>query len=581
MRLAKSQRNNLLILASVLIPLLLYTATVWKVYQSILNENRRAALRTVQTLAQHARNVFETHQLVAERVNDRIKGMSWRDIGASDELQAYLAEIQLDYPQIEAIWLADRFGILRNASHRLPAKPVSIAERDYFQSLRHGKTPWHIGHIIQPLVLDKSNFNVAYRREGNNKGFDGVIVVTALPEYFSKFWKTAAPKPDNTIILMRTDGALLASYPAFPVGTAVLPPDSAHLAAISKKAAFGSYTATDPHDDIQRLYAFHRLEKYGLYIVYGTSRESIMAEWRRHALNYAILFLLATTALVLLARSNRQLLLEMEQRIERRTEQLSSLNNDLAAEIAVRKETEQKLLEAKRLEAIGQIAGGVAHEVRNPLNAILFVTEALFKEPVFTDNPALDEYMVHIRTQVRRLSHLMNDLLELGKPIPPSILRPVALAEFCREAFATLQLSDTVQADRLHLLIDGDTEGLLVLADRTKLQQSLINLLENALQNSPENSAVSLCLSRSVQSDVTGPIALLRIVDAGHGIPEELLPRLFEPFFTNRTGGTGLGLSLVKHYIDSMGGDVQITNNCPAPGCTARIRLPLIEGETS
>lgn len=581
MRLAEYQRYNFLILASVLIPLLLYAATIWKVYQSVLNENRRAALRTVQTFAQHARNVFETHQLVAERVNDRIKGMSWRDIGASGELQAYLAEIQLDYPQIEAIWLADRFGILRNASHRLPGKAVSIAERDYFQALRHGKTPWHIGHIIQPLVLDKSNFNVAYRRESTAKAFDGVIVVTALPEYFSSFWKTAAPKPDNTIILMRTDGALLASYPAFPADTAILPRDSAHLAAISGNTTFGTYTATDPHDGIQRLYAFRRLEKYGLYIVYGTSRESIITEWQRHAFNYGALFLLATTALVLLARSNRQLLVEMEQRIERRTEQLSSLNKDLAAEIAVRKETEQKLLEAKRLEAIGQIAGGVAHEVRNPLNAILFVTEALFKEPVFTGNSSLSEYMVHIRTQVRRLSHLMNDLLELGKPIPPSVLRPVALAEFCRELFVTLQPGDTVLADRLHLLIDGDAEGLQVLADQTKLQQSLINLLENALQNSPEQSAVSLCLSRSVQGDTGTPAALLRIIDAGHGIPEELLPRLFEPFFSNRTGGTGLGLSLVKHYIDSMGGDVQLTNNSPALGCTAQIRLPLIEGEIS
>jgi signal transduction histidine kinase len=69
--------------------------------------------------------------------------------------------------------------------------------------------------------------------------------------------------------------------------------------------------------------------------------------------------------------------------------------------------------------------------------------------------------------------------------------------------------------------------------------------------------------------------AVVRIIDTGKGIPEESLSRVFEPFYSDRRGGTGLGLSLVKHFIENMGGSVRIWNNVPPPGCTAELRIPL------
>jgi signal transduction histidine kinase len=100
------------------------------------------------------------------------------------------------------------------------------------------------------------------------------------------------------------------------------------------------------------------------------------------------------------------------------------------------------------------------------------------------------------------------------------------------------------------------------------LQQALLNLIENASQHSPRD--------RSVVVTVSGPFSgtvIVEVCDRGKGIAPEKLEKIFDPFFTTRTGGTGLGLPLVKHFIESMGGEVRIGNNDPPPGCTAKIVL--------
>ncbi|MDA8430986.1 MAG: PAS domain-containing protein [Geobacteraceae bacterium] len=240
---------------------------------------------------------------------------------------------------------------------------------------------------------------------------------------------------------------------------------------------------------------------------------------------------------------------------------------------------ERQLYQAKRLESIGQLAAGVAHEVRNPLNAILSITEALFRETEIEGNPEYEPYIQHIRTQVSRLANLMNDLLELGKPIPPVCLLPVQLYNLCRE---TIKLWDNSgSADKIPVLLtaDPDHSDLYVIADSIKLQQTVFNLLENAAQNSPKDASIELTISLPVISDTSNPFATILITDAGTGIPESNLNRVFDPFFTGRKDGTGLGLALVKHLIDNMGGSVRLYNNSPPPGCTAELHIPRVRKE--
>jgi signal transduction histidine kinase len=241
-------------------------------------------------------------------------------------------------------------------------------------------------------------------------------------------------------------------------------------------------------------------------------------------------------------------------------------------DITKHRHLENKLLQARKLETIGQIAGGVAHEVRNPLNAILSITEALFREKEFDNNPDFTPYMQHIRSQVNRLANLMNDLLDLGKPISATDLQTVPLMELCRQTIELWKMSGMADNKAVTLTFAEESAATMVKADSGRLQQVIFNLLENAGNHSPVGSMIILHLPATAPDS---GMADVRITDSGRGIPEEKLSRIFEPFYSDRRGGTGLGLSLVKHFIENMDGNVRIWNSDPPPGCTAELNIPL------
>ncbi|HXY54342.1 MAG TPA: PAS domain-containing protein [Nitrospirota bacterium] len=234
---------------------------------------------------------------------------------------------------------------------------------------------------------------------------------------------------------------------------------------------------------------------------------------------------------------------------------------------------EKKLREAQTLEAIGRLAGGVAHEVRNPLNAILSISEALFNEPEIKDNSSYEPYIRHIRIQVNRLSNLMKDLLELGKPIVSSNMNAVPLHQTCQEILNIWASTDTAVGHPVRVLFDCSCEGPIVLVDIVRFQQVLINLLDNAAQHSPLESAIDVRIVETPDNQ-----AMIQITDKGMGIPTEKINRIFDPFFTTRKGGIGLGLSIVRHIVENMGGVVRVLNNDEQPGCTAEIKLNIDKG---
>ena len=230
---------------------------------------------------------------------------------------------------------------------------------------------------------------------------------------------------------------------------------------------------------------------------------------------------------------------------------------------------EAQLREAQKLEVIGNLAGGVAHEVRNPLNAIMALTDALDQE--IGSNPEYGTFMMHMRTQVDRLTTLMNDLLELGRPVERSLLRKESLTDICKLSIDAWKQSKWGKG-RAVVLSRTAGKDVVLLADVKKLQQVFINLLDNAAQHSPEGSeiVIEVCAGR-------GSTAEVRVKDLGSGLPADVLPHIFDTFFTTRRGGTGLGLNIVKHIVETHGGGIRLSNNVPPPGCTASVIFPLQE----
>jgi len=230
-------------------------------------------------------------------------------------------------------------------------------------------------------------------------------------------------------------------------------------------------------------------------------------------------------------------------------------------------EMDRRLRQDEELRLLGHLTSGVAHEVRNPLNAIGAMVEALFNE---LDNSAdFSEYKNHIQNQVDRLSRLMEDLLALSRPPSDLMNSSVNLVELIREStdlWKEQQASVTID---VVLSMPPGESPMLVLGDRTKLEQVLINLLDNASHHSPANSAIHVSLSQTPE----GSYRIL-IIDQGKGIDPQRIQNVFEPFYTTRREGTGLGLSIVRRLIEMHRGWITIRNNENSRGCTVEISLP-------
>lgn len=239
-------------------------------------------------------------------------------------------------------------------------------------------------------------------------------------------------------------------------------------------------------------------------------------------------------------------------------------------------EMENKLRYLDKMKLLGQLAAGVAHEVRNPLNAILAIAEALFQDiKDIGENPDYYKpFLNHIRSQVDRLSNLMSDLLDLGKPIKKETFQKEYLPEICLSTIDLWKQTSLSKDYKIVFVMPEEKEKLYLMADSSRLQQVFLNVLENACHHSPKGSDIQFVILVP-----KGGFVKIQVVDQGTGVPPENLSKVFEPFFTSRKKGTGLGLSLVKHIVHSHGGEVVIWNNIPPPGCTIEITLPLFKEE--
>ncbi|MEE9523695.1 MAG: GAF domain-containing sensor histidine kinase, partial [Thermodesulfovibrionales bacterium] len=228
----------------------------------------------------------------------------------------------------------------------------------------------------------------------------------------------------------------------------------------------------------------------------------------------------------------------------------------------------RQLETSQKMEVFGQLAAGVAHEVRNPLNAIMAITEALDMD--LGDHPEYGKFLEHIKVQVDRLANLMSELLDLGKPIQLSNIHAASISDICSATVETWKSSDLGQRHKVTLVRPQESSNLIINGDSQRLQQVFFNLLQNAAQHSPEKSEILLNILEPDDHYVR-----TQIIDKGTGIPDEHINMVFEPFFTTRRKGTGMGLSLVKHIVETHGGLVSISNNTPPPGCVVEVSLPV------
>jgi PAS domain S-box-containing protein len=233
-------------------------------------------------------------------------------------------------------------------------------------------------------------------------------------------------------------------------------------------------------------------------------------------------------------------------------------------DITQRKEMEDALRRSERMSAMGSLVAGVAHEVRNPLFGIAAALDAF--EAEFGGGPDVAEYMTTLRNDVSRLSRLMNDLLDYGRPHPlqchTQSIVPVLdeAVRIClpRARERRIELRPEIAATLPPVDIDAD-----------RILQVLKNVIENAIDFSAFGESVAI----ETRGDGNGTL-LCTITDHGPGFAPEDLKHLFEPFFTRRRGGSGLGLPIAQKIVSEHHGSI-VASNREGGGAKVEIRLPV------
>jgi signal transduction histidine kinase len=208
------------------------------------------------------------------------------------------------------------------------------------------------------------------------------------------------------------------------------------------------------------------------------------------------------------------------------------------------------------------MAAAVAHEIKNPLAGIGGAVQVLGRG--FKPEDPRAEVVQEIQRQVRRLDETIRGLLTFAKPPRPRPA-PLDLKELCDRILRALAEEPDLKGQRLEVVIP---HGTLVRADPQLLENVLVNLLLNAGQAIGARSG-RIRLGATDQADKT----LITVADDGPGIAEDVLPRLFKPFFTTRAQGTGLGLAVVHKFVLAMGGKIEVKSG-QGQGATFTVILP-------
>lgn len=239
-------------------------------------------------------------------------------------------------------------------------------------------------------------------------------------------------------------------------------------------------------------------------------------------------------------------------------------------DISERKRAERDLQRTERIRVAGELAAGLAHEIKNPLAGIKVSMEALSEETYLTrdDRDVLNKVI----GEIKRIEYLMQGLLSFAHPPKPQLLSTDVNAVL--EAVASLVAKESARTrDESRAIVfvrELDEDLPDVMADPMQLKQIFMNLMLNAVDAMPEGGALTMRTAFDRERDQIR----IELSDTGRGIDHAALGKIFNPFFTTKSKGTGLGLSITRRLVEEHGGRIRIENN-RGSGVTCRITMPL------
>ncbi len=229
------------------------------------------------------------------------------------------------------------------------------------------------------------------------------------------------------------------------------------------------------------------------------------------------------------------------------------------------RKTEAQLVRSEKLAALGQLAAGIAHEIRNPLTSINILIHSL-RERLPSGNSCQEDLQV-IEAEIHRMNEIVDQFLRFARPASPLFETTDPLSIF-EEILYLLR----PQIEKQQIIVEKEFQPLpMILMDREQMKQAMLNLLLNAIQAMPEGGQLNL----SGKNSKDGQWVQLSVQDSGMGILPEDMDKLFDPFFSTKEGGVGLGLSITHRIIDQHHGKIEV-ESFPEKGTVFTVWLPIV-----
>jgi two-component system, NtrC family, sensor kinase len=503
------------IAAAGLLPLAFFFAVAWTGYFEAMRTAQTRLEDMTRVAEEHAARVFETNDVVLQHLLATLKDLGDEAIRRREkELHELMAVILVRLPHIESLWVWGRDGRALVSSAAFPAPAVTLSSEAILEE------------PVRAPVLEATR-----RRMSSSGELGGLVELRMQPSYFADFYQ-ALIKDENGVTLSLVSGAgrMVARVPD------------------AGRYDGGALTVTRSVRD----------QPY--YVSAAQERPALLEGWRRQMLLLAAIVFPAALALV------SATLFAL-----RRTQREMEVARLLREEMESRRRAEEALRHAQKLEALGQLTGGVAHDFNNLMMVIANSCHLLAREvPV----AAASRELASIERAIAAGARLTRQLLAFSRRQP---LRPEVLAlQRALPGMLDLLRATTGRAITVSLEVAPDTPAVEV--DAAELEMALINLTANARDAMSGTGSIAIA-ARAGRAD-EGPqpgtrYAVISVVDRGQGISPENLQRVFDPFFTTKPAGsgTGLGLSQVYGFCAQAGGTVQLQSEVGV-GTTAALYLP-------
>jgi two-component system, NtrC family, sensor kinase len=555
-----------MLVASIVIPVAIFSYASWVNYQSAIAHADEELTASLNILAQHASGIFQSVDLTFTAVDAMLGDLTDEQIKTSEQaLHQQLEKIEKSSNAIDAILVTDKAGrtVISSAVFPIPSG-LGVADRDYFLAQVERDAGTYVGAASQSRVRSEPFFGISRRRPLHDGQFSGIITISVAPKIFSDFYRDLAGDTTASFTLLRGDGAILARHPMPPADISQFRPDSGFMLSVIDHPEGGFVTTTHSIDDVQRRFAYRKLGYADLYVSDGLRTDAIMYGWMRLMASHLIFGIPATlflVGLVLVAiRQTRALYAEGERR-----------------ELA-----EQALRQSQKMEAVGQLTGGVAHDFNNLLT-IIIGNIGIAKRGVVEARAerALDNALVG----AERAAQLTQRLLAFSRrqPLNPRVLDVNKLIHSISDLL-TRTLGENIELETI-----GGAGVWKIEADASEMESTLLNLALNARDAMPEGGKLTIETSNAYLDEeycsqqgglLPGQYVLMAVSDSGAGMSTETIDRAFEPFFTTKEAGkgTGLGLSQVYGFMKQSNGHVKIYSE-PGEGTTIKLYFPRREGD--